>query len=265
MRKYILFLFFLTCGVNGFAQEQIVDFEKRSLSILNDELRKLRDGVDDTKSLTDDVTGILPVPSGGTGLSDATDDTVLVGNGVEYGQKTMPNCPDSTGNHLNYTQADNTFECGTSATFGKDWIFVTAVELTNTNNTGNIAIPTGQPIKVFFNYHNDAVAADSTVDFRFNSDSGTDYEDSRGTGQTAIRLHTQYRASSMAGEILIWHWVNSTSQGIIRFTGVGKNTGAAYENVDAFGHYKDSAIEDFELVFGQNGDFNVYVYKLTTN
>ncbi len=52
--------------------------------------------------------------SGGTGLSTAADDTTLVSTGTAWEAKTLPNCTDSAGNHLNYTQATNAFSCGTS-------------------------------------------------------------------------------------------------------------------------------------------------------
>jgi hypothetical protein len=43
-----------------------------------------------------------------------TDDTIIIGNGSDYESKALPNCPDSGGNHLNYTAASNAFSCGTS-------------------------------------------------------------------------------------------------------------------------------------------------------
>lgn len=56
----------------------------------------------------------LPVSEGGSGLTTATDDTVLVGNGSARQEKTLPNCMDSTGQHINYTASTNAFTCGTS-------------------------------------------------------------------------------------------------------------------------------------------------------
>jgi len=59
---------------------------------------------------------IIPVVDGGTGLTSATDDGILVGNGTIYQLKTLPNCADTIGQHLNYTAATNSITCGTSGT-----------------------------------------------------------------------------------------------------------------------------------------------------
>lgn len=47
-------------------------------------------------------------------ISPLTDDTVIVANGTTWEIKTMPDCDDTGGNHLNYDTATNTFSCGTS-------------------------------------------------------------------------------------------------------------------------------------------------------
>ena len=52
--------------------------------------------------------------NGGTGLTAAADDTVLVSNSTAWQAKAVPDCTDSGGNHLNYTAATNAFSCGTS-------------------------------------------------------------------------------------------------------------------------------------------------------
>ena len=51
------------------------------------------------------------------GLEDfetATDDGVAVGSGSAFVTKVIPDCDDSSGNHLNYDTTTNTFSCGTS-------------------------------------------------------------------------------------------------------------------------------------------------------
>lgn len=55
---------------------------------------------------------------GGTGLSSAADDTVLVSNGSAWQAKALNDCPDTGGNHLNYIASTNTIGCGTSGTGG---------------------------------------------------------------------------------------------------------------------------------------------------
>ncbi len=52
---------------------------------------------------------------GGTGLTSAADDTTLVSSGTAWVASAVPNCTDSSGNHLNYTSASNAFSCGTTA------------------------------------------------------------------------------------------------------------------------------------------------------
>lgn len=67
---------------------------------------------------TDAVTGTLPFGNGGTGLAAAADDTTLVSSGAAWVATGIPNCPDTSGNHLNYIVASNSFACGTSAPGG---------------------------------------------------------------------------------------------------------------------------------------------------
>lgn len=51
---------------------------------------------------------------GGTGLGSASDDQLMVSSGSAWVAKTMPDCIDTGGNHINYTQSTNVFSCGTS-------------------------------------------------------------------------------------------------------------------------------------------------------
>lgn len=67
----------------------------------------------------------LSVGLGGTGLTSATDDATLVGNGTTWQAKTIPNCVDTAGNHLNYTQSTNTLSCGTSSSGSSSNSFTT--------------------------------------------------------------------------------------------------------------------------------------------
>lgn len=65
------------------------------------------------------VTGVwngtaVAFGSGGTGLSAAADDTVLVSNSTAWQAKAIADCTDTGGNHLNYTASTNAFSCGTS-------------------------------------------------------------------------------------------------------------------------------------------------------
>lgn len=62
-------------------------------------------------SLTADVSGILPMANGGTGVGVSADDTVLVGSGVAWVARTITDCPSGA---LAYTQATNLFSCVSS-------------------------------------------------------------------------------------------------------------------------------------------------------
>ena len=55
------------------------------------------------------------------------DDTVIVANGTTWQAKTLSDCTDTGGNHLNYTASSNTFGCGTSASVGTNNYTVTAL------------------------------------------------------------------------------------------------------------------------------------------
>lgn len=60
------------------------------------------------------VTGVLPTANGGTGMSSAPDDTILMSNGSFWQARAIPDCPDTSGKHLNYDIGTNTWSCGTS-------------------------------------------------------------------------------------------------------------------------------------------------------
>lgn len=60
----------------------------------------------------------LDIGSGGTGLSGAADDTVLLSDGANWQAVGVPDCTDTGGNHLNYTIATNSFSCGTTSSGG---------------------------------------------------------------------------------------------------------------------------------------------------
>lgn len=64
------------------------------------------------------ITGVTPFANGGTNLATAADDTTIVSSGSAWVARTLPDCVDSAGNHLNYTQSTNLFSCGTSSSGG---------------------------------------------------------------------------------------------------------------------------------------------------
>lgn len=80
----------------------------------------------------------LPFANGGTGLTSAADDTVLVSSSAAWVATAVPDCTDVTGNHLNYTAASNAFSCGTSGGGGGTALSgITAATGGNTIASGN--------------------------------------------------------------------------------------------------------------------------------
>jgi len=61
----------------------------------------------------------VPVANGGLGLSAVSNHQTPVGTGTNvYTAKTIPDCQDSAGNHLNFTQSTNAYSCGSTASAG---------------------------------------------------------------------------------------------------------------------------------------------------
>jgi|CXWL01.1.fsa_nt_gi hypothetical protein len=66
-------------------------------------------------TLNTDTTGVLNVTNGGTGAAPGAGDQLLVSDSTAAATwRSVPDCTDTGGNHLNYTAASNTFSCGTS-------------------------------------------------------------------------------------------------------------------------------------------------------
>lgn len=61
-------------------------------------------------TLTTDVTGVLPLANGGTGLNAAADDSVLLSNGSAWAAVALTNCATA----ITYTAATNTFGCSST-------------------------------------------------------------------------------------------------------------------------------------------------------
>lgn len=63
-------------------------------------------------------TGLATQTAGVLGALAVTDDTIPVNNGTGPELKTLPDCDDSGGNHLNYDATTNSWTCGTSSSGG---------------------------------------------------------------------------------------------------------------------------------------------------
>jgi len=85
--------------------------------------------------LTNQVRGILGVTNGGRGLNAVAVHQVDVGTASNtFTAKTIPDCQDSAGNHLNFTQSGDSFSCGTSTPASADIYDVLKVPAANCNN-----------------------------------------------------------------------------------------------------------------------------------
>jgi hypothetical protein len=71
-----------------------------------------------TLDLTSEVTGTLPIANGGTNVTTATDDNLLVGNGTTFQLKAVADCDNATTSKLLYDTGANAFSCGTDQTSG---------------------------------------------------------------------------------------------------------------------------------------------------
>lgn len=65
-----------------------------------------------TINLTTKVTGALPTGNGGTNLTTASDDNIMVGNGTTWQSKSLPSCSGAS-SALTYDQSANTVGCNT--------------------------------------------------------------------------------------------------------------------------------------------------------
>lgn len=68
--------------------------------------------------LTSEVTGTLPVANGGTNLTAASDDNVMVGNGTTWQSKSISDCDNATTSKLLYDAGANAFSCGSDQNTG---------------------------------------------------------------------------------------------------------------------------------------------------
>lgn len=81
-------------------------------------------------------TGLSLLTSGVLSALAVTDDSLPLANGTTYQVKTLPDCTDVTGNHLNYTASTNSFSCGTSGSAGTPAGSTTQVQYNNAGAFG---------------------------------------------------------------------------------------------------------------------------------
>lgn len=133
MKKIFSFLLaFLLLSSQAFATNKLISDLTSDASPTDDDLIETLDSPSGTPAshkvtMSDLSTYILAkswagsaidYTRGGTGLTTAPDDNLMVGSGIGWQLKALPNCADSSGNHLNYTASTNSFSCGTSSSSG---------------------------------------------------------------------------------------------------------------------------------------------------
>jgi len=97
------------------------------------------------------LAGTIPVSLGGTGLATAPSNSLLLGTGSAYQSKTLSDCQDSAGNHLNFNATTGAFSCGSTGPSGN----VTSVGLGSTAHTltvTNTPITSSGTINADFNW-----------------------------------------------------------------------------------------------------------------
>lgn len=96
-------------------------------------------------------SAIVSVSAGGTGLSSASDDTVLLGNGSAYVATALPSCNNAVTSKLLYDTNTNSFSCGTDQSSGGGTTFDAIGGGTNTTapmivGSGASLVPSGTGI-----------------------------------------------------------------------------------------------------------------------
>jgi fibronectin-binding autotransporter adhesin len=89
---------------------------------------------------------LIAVVDGGTNLTVATDDTVMVGNGTTWIAASLPSCSHATNSKLLYDNTANVFSCGTDQSAGGGTTFDTIGSGTNT--TAAMVLGTGSSLAV---------------------------------------------------------------------------------------------------------------------
>lgn len=90
-------------------------------------------------------SGFLHSNGGSVTATNMADDQIFVATGVTTGAaKTLPDCDDSVGQHLNYDQTTNAFSCGTSSSAANGWSY-SSPNITLSTSTDNVGIG-GSPL-----------------------------------------------------------------------------------------------------------------------
>lgn len=117
----------------------------------------------------------IPVADGGTSVSTATDDSVLVGNGTTFDLKSLPSCSNATASKLLYNVSTNSFSCGTDQTSSTTITSARATDFTNNTTTYNpvfsISVSPSTRYKIHCSLAQTTAATTTAARYQFATDS----------------------------------------------------------------------------------------------
>ena len=114
------------------------------------------------------------------------DDKVFVADSATAATwRTITNCTDSSGNHLNYTQSTNSFSCGTTSSGASTFIGSLTRDTTTASGTQAVTGVGFQPRVIIFLAAQAGVAGEASIGF-----------DDGGTGETALASQHNLTADS---------------------------------------------------------------------
>ena len=280
--KRLILIFLLLCS-QALAQETISEFSDKTLPTLNDQLtqlNKLKVDVRNGLSLTSQVTGILPIANGGTALTTATDDSVLIGAGSKYVARILPSCSTSS-SILTYNTTNNAFSCATNVA-----LLLSTTTFSGATSTGNIAITAGKYYKIIIKGIQNTTPG--AWDLNFNADTGNNYYRifggytngadtawTKATGQAQIRLTSTGAASTIPTTLYIEAELtfipSQTDTSVITVFGDirydDSSAGGAITFLKLMGNYDGASAVSSYVLSTTAGTFagTIYTYELSTS
>jgi hypothetical protein len=185
----------------------------------------------------------------GSGSSDpsgaattATDNQTIVSNGTNFEAKTIPDCDDSAGNHLNFDQTGNTFSCGTTIpatvallesantltaqnTFGSAPAAANAVELNETAGCITFEGSSADGIETRICVVNPTIS-DTTINFPTLATSGTVAMASASNTWSATQVFSSTFQGYTSVEAITTTKTTTVAEGLETYTNTGDTDGA---------------------------------------
>lgn len=143
---------------------------------------------------------VRAIDTNNAGLSTPADDVLMVGNASTWQDKTLPDCDDTGGNHINYDTTANAFTCGTSGGGGGSG------DVTDVGNcTTGACFMDGTNAGTELVYEGTTVNTNETR-LAFSTDPGADYvvtiPNETGTLCTTFGVCTGYQAGPLSGDVV---------------------------------------------------------------